>query len=160
MIEMYCENLPIPKISRLSKSYIGKSISKVSLYRYFRMFNILIYYEMKRIKDSLELDGEIEIDETVLYKLRKGRRGRLAKTKVWVFGMVERHTGRCIFYSLKKRRRWKILFLIFKHVKQGSRIFTDCFSTYVNNLVFPKISYLEMIGFDHFPIDHSISKLF
>jgi len=44
--------------------------------------------------------------------------------------------------------------LILKHVKVGSILYSDSFSSYINNVVFPKVSKLETYGYIHYCINH------
>ena len=119
------------------------------------MFDLLSYENAKKCHNILRF---CEIDETLFYKLKKGRNGRILRTKIWVVGIIERNSNKSVFYSMRIRKKWRILSIIFKHVKIGSTIYTDSFSTYINNQSFPKISYLESLGYRHFAIDHSLRK--
>ena len=115
---------------------------------------------MKQLKETMEFASPVEIDETLVYKLRKGLNGRLIKTKLWVVGIIERSSGKFVLYTMKKRKKWLVLCLILKHVKLGTRIYSDCFSIYINNNTIPKQSYLDDLGYDHLSIDHSIGNFF
>ena len=134
---MYMEHLAIKSVVSLF-SILGYSISKNTVYRYFKLFSVLVYH-MRVVKNNLSFSSPVEVDETLIYK---------------------RTTNRFVLYTMKNRKKWKLMSLIFKHVNQGNIIFSDCFSAYVNNQRIPRLSYLDQIGYNHFPIDHSIGKFF
>ena len=55
---------------------------------------------------TLQLQGPVEIDETLLYKIKKGRAdGRLAKIRVWLFGIKWCTTGDMVIYPLLWRNK-------------------------------------------------------
>lgn len=87
----------------------------------------------------------IEIDETYLYKIRKGLHGNLAKLKIWIFGVVSRSTGFAVYYLIEKRNRSTLLKLLKKHVSPGCVLYRDCWSAYINTRVFPPRSHLTML---------------
>jgi len=39
------------------------------------------------------MSGPVEIDETLFYRKKRGRYGRISKIKYWVFGILCRTTG-------------------------------------------------------------------
>ena len=153
---MYLEHIPIKNVINLSGGSFNKNLSRNTVFQYLKMLSVIIFYFMRNMHNSIVFEGPVEVDETLLYKLRKGRRGRLIKTKIWVLGIIDRITNKCIFYPLKRRMKWKVLSLIFRHLRPGATIYTDCFSIYVNNLAVPRVSYLEQMGYNHISIDHSI----
>ena len=159
LIFTYLENLSISTTISLSKQILPSRISRPTIFKYFKLFSCLVYYCIKEIKNHIVFNGPVEVDETLLYRFRKGRLGRTVKKKLWVLGIIDRPTGRCIFYTMKRRFKWLVLSLIIKHVKPGGVIYTDCFSIYVNNQIYPRESYLESLGFIHFAIDHSLRKV-
>lgn len=110
---------------------------------------------MQDILDTFVLNGPIEIDEAVIYKVKRGQ-GRLAKIILWVFGMKCRLTKQVIIYPVIHRTKGNIIPLIQKHVAQGGIIFSDRFSCYFNNRRNPPQSHLEPLGFTHLGINHSI----
>ncbi len=103
------------------------------------------------------LNGPVEIDECLLYKMKRGNVGRLCKTKVWIFGLKCRTTKKYIFYLLFNRTRRIIQKILLRHINKNSVIISDCFSAYVNNRIKPKFSYLKELGYFHLYVNHSIS---
>lgn len=70
----------------------------------------------------------IEIDESAFGK-RKYHRGRQVRTR-WVFGGVERGTGRCFAEVVENRSAATLLPLIEKWIAPGSRIVSDGWQAY------------------------------
>lgn len=90
------------------------------------------------------LAGEIEADESYFGGKRKGRRGRGAKNKVPVFGILERN-GTVKVEVLKDVSAESILNLTVKTVRRGSIVYTDKFRSY-DSLMF--------CGYRHLRVDH------
>jgi len=95
-------------------------------------------------KDNL-LSGEVEADESYFGGRRKGNRGRGARNKVPVFGILERN-GKVKVEVVKDVKAETLLKETIKKVKRGSIIYTDKFRSYDG---------LVMYGFRHERIDHS-----
>jgi len=91
------------------------------------------------------LKGEIEIDETYFGGKGKGPRGRGARNKIPVFGILERN-GIVKVDVLKDVTADSILNLTIKTVRRGSIVYTDKFRSY-DSLMF--------CGYRHLKIDHS-----
>ncbi len=91
------------------------------------------------------LKGEVEIDETYFGGRRKGPRGRGARNKVPVFGILERN-GIVRVDVLKDVTAETILNLTIKTVRRGSIVYTDRFKSY-DSLMF--------CGYRHLRVDHS-----
>ena len=66
LIQMFSENLSVQTTLKVSKIEHGIKISKNTIKKYFKLFNILVFYYMRRLRDGIQLRGEIEIDETVV----------------------------------------------------------------------------------------------
>lgn len=90
------------------------------------------------------LEGEIEADECYFGGRRKGRRGRGAKNKVPVFGILERN-GIVKVEVLRDVTAESILNLTVKTVRRGSIVYTDKFRSY-DSLMF--------CGYRHLRVDH------
>ena len=101
------------------------------------------------------MPGPIEVDEDCLYRMRKGRRGRLAKTKYWVFGLKCRTTKQVVVYPVLYRTKDHLIKIIRSHVPAGATIYSDRFSAYFNNRTNPPTSHLRPYGYTHFGINHS-----
>ena len=97
-------------------------------------------------KDDESLSGEVEMDETYFGGRRKGKRGRGAKGKIPVFGILERE-GKVKVEIVRDVSAESILRETIEKVKRGSIIYTDKFRSYDG---------LIMYGFRHERIDHSL----
>lgn len=80
-------------------------------------------------------DGEmipviVEIDESQFGK-RKYNRGRLNNER-WIFGGIERHSGRCFLIEVEDRSRATLERHIMNHILPGSHIVSDGWSSYYN----------------------------
>ena len=86
----------------------------------------------KNIKTSetkKDFSGEIELDESYFGGRSKENKGRKAKSKIPVFGILER-TGRIHVEIVENVDSKTLLGLTIKKVKRGSLIYTDCFKSY------------------------------
>ena len=66
----------------------------------------------------------VELDETCVFK-PKYQRGRRFRKHRWLFGGVERGSGRCFVALVKKRDANALLNLISRHVRPGTTVITD-----------------------------------
>ena len=117
-------------------------LSYNTVHRLFMLFREKIY--KKTGEDDL-LKGEIEADESYFGGKRRGKRGRGAKNKIPVFGILERG-GKVKVEIVKDVKAETLLKETIKKVKRGSLIYTDKFKSYDG---------LVMYGFRHERIDHS-----
>jgi transposase len=97
-------------------------------------------------KDDQFLAGEIGMDESYFAGKRKGNRGRGAKNKIPVFGILERN-GKVKVEIVRDVSAETLLRETIKKVRRGSLIYTDKFKSYDS---------LVMYGFKHERIDKSI----
>jgi transposase len=97
-------------------------------------------------EDDEFLSGEVEMDESYFGGKRKVKRGRGAKGKIPVFGILERE-GKVKVEIVKDVTAETRLMETIKKVKRGSIIYTDKFKAYDG---------LVMYGFKHERIDKSI----
>ena len=93
---------------------------------------------------ELLLEGEVEADESYFGGRRKGRRGRGARNKVPVLGILERN-GMVKVEVLKNVSAEEILNFTVKTVRRGSIVYTDKFRSY-DSLMF--------CGYRHLRVDH------
>ncbi len=70
------------------------------------------------------LKGKIEADEAYFWGKRKGNRGRGAKNKTIVFGILERN-GKVHVEILKNAKARTLLAGTIRKVKKGSIVYTD-----------------------------------
>ena len=91
-----------------------------------------------------ELSGEIEIDESYFGGKRKGKRGRGARNKAIVFGILERN-GKVYTAVVPDVKAKTLMAKITKKTRKGSVFFTDQFRSYKSLILYGK----------HERIDHS-----
>ena len=89
---------------------------------------------------------EVEIDESKFGK-RKYNRGRVVDGH-WVFGGIERGSGECFLVEVEKRDAATLLPLISQHVRPGSIVLSDEWSSY-NQLT-------ATTGNTHQTVNHSL----
>jgi len=101
-----------------------------------------IVHELAK-KDKI-LKGEIEADESYFGGKRKGMRGRGAKNKTIVFGIMERN-GKVSISIVKDVSAESLINETVKKVRRGSIVYTDKWKSY-DSLMF--------CGYKHLSIDH------
>lgn len=85
----------------------------------------------------------VEIDESMFGKRKYDRGSR--RDGVWVFGMVERGTNRCLLIPVENRTKKTLVDIIKSWVRPGSIIMSDVWSSY---------KCLKHNGFNHLVINH------
>lgn len=86
----------------------------------------------------------VELDETKIGK-RKYNRGKRVEGQ-WVFGGVERESGKCFMMTVEKRDRATLLPIIKDWILPGSTIISDCWKSYDT---------LNQEGYTHLTVNHS-----
>lgn len=116
----YCEELNIEK----SRRYCG--VHETTAIEYLKIFRKCLGYAMSDWLEQGKLGthGIVELDESVFKKKPKYHRGRSGEQK-WVFGMVERQTGRCVLKVVPNRRRETLLPIINTYIQSNSTIYSD-----------------------------------
>jgi len=94
---------------------------------------------------SYQLSGEVEADESYFGGVRKGKRGRGAKGKIAVFGLLKRG-GRVYTAIIPNAKTETLLPIIEQKVKPDSIVYTDTFRSY---------NALDVSDFHHMRINHS-----
>lgn len=92
------------------------------------------------------VDKIVEIDETLVGK-RKYNRGKRVDGQ-WVFGGIERDSGRAFLVPVDKRDRATLLPIIKNSILPGSTIVSDCWKPY---------DILGEEGYNHLTVNHSIT---
>ena len=143
----YSKWLVIIKLFELSVS-ANESASQVGLsYKtVLKAYDILrraIVVELAKTDKALR--GEIEADESYFGGKRKGNRGRGAKNKTIVFGMLERR-GRVSLEILPNVKGETLMDAAVKKARKGSMVYTDLWKGY-NALIFH--------GYKHQTVNHS-----
>ena len=122
---------------------------------YTKLFRYMIHLFIQEYLDNTILPGLVEIDEACIYKIRRGRHGRLAHIVFWVFGLKCRSSKKVVIYPVLNRTRAQLFALIQKHVLPGTKIYSDRFSCHWNNRRDPPESHLVRLGYLHEGINHS-----
>ena len=91
---------------------------------------------------------EVEIDESLFFK-RKANRGQLRDGHGWIFGGIERNTGRCFLVEVARRDRATLLPLIVQYIAPGTRILSDEWASYAQIAAIPGQNY------SHDAVNHS-----
>ena len=135
---------------------IDESNKKVSLLAGFSLRTVITALQrlrdicsLKILHGNVKLGGRgktVEIDESMFGHKRKYNRGRISRG-TWVFGMVERGTGRALAFRVPNRTRQTLVAgLVQQFVKPGTTIISDKFSPYFN---------LNSLGYIHIMVNHS-----
>jgi transposase len=143
----YSKWLALIKLFELSLS--AKTASKQMQLDYkttLRAFDIIRYSILEELaKSDRVLKGKIEEDEAYFGGKRKGNRGRGAKNKTIVFGILERN-GKVHVEIVKNVKAKTLLASTIKKVRKGSIVYTDKWHGY-DSLIFN--------GYKHLSVDHS-----
>jgi len=160
LINLFVENFTIREaFNFINSKFISQSLSEKTIAKYFKLFSQIALHYYDEFHASTLLEGEIEIDETQMFKPKKSSapsRSYVAKS-IWLVGFKERNSGRFLIFPTRQRTEAIFIPLLLKHVKVQSKIYSDCFSIYVNNKKFLTESKLEQYGFIHQFINHKIS---
>jgi hypothetical protein len=90
----------------------------------------------------------VEIDESLFARVKHHRGKDLKKQQIWVFGLRERGTNKCIFRVVEDRTAPVLLDIIVKHVQPGTTIISDCWKSYNS---------INKKGFDHLSVNHPLN---
>jgi transposase len=89
--------------------------------------------------------GQVEVDETYVGGVRRGKRGRGAEGKVAVIGIVQRQ-GKVVATTVPNVRRSTIVPFVTEHVAPDAVLYTD---------EFPSYDHITRFGYKHRRIQHS-----
>jgi transposase-like protein len=90
------------------------------------------------------LTGEVEVDETYMGGMRKGKRGRGAEGKTKVIGAAQRN-GKVVAKVVPDVRRHTIVPFTVQNVDRNAVLFTD---------EFPSYDTMARVGYNHLRISH------
>ncbi|MBW8308551.1 MAG: IS1595 family transposase, partial [Candidatus Paracaedibacteraceae bacterium] len=131
--------------ARCASSLLG--VNKTTAAYYFqRLLEIIAHYIEQESQEVFE--GEIEVDESYFGGTRKGNRGRGAKGKIPVFGLLKRG-GRVYTKIIPDVSSSSLIPIIKRKVIPDSIVYSDCWRGY---------NVLDVSDFKHYRINHS--KLF
>ncbi|WP_295154894.1 IS1595 family transposase [uncultured Brachyspira sp.] len=127
--------------ARTASAIIGVNRKTAILY-YYHLRELIFKYETEKEKEIF--NGEIEVDESYFGGKRKGKRGRGAKDKIPVFGLLKR--GGKVYVKIINNTTSTTLFGIIKEkVQPDSIVYTDSYRSY---------NILDVSEFKHFRINH------
>ena len=107
-----------------------------------------IRQHMADVDGEWPLTGEIEVDETLVGGRHPGKRGRGAKGKTIVFGMLERD-GQIMTKIVASVKSRTLKPIIYRNVAPGSLILSDELSSYHG---------LDTKGYEHQTVDHGAKE--
>ena len=115
--------------SVLKYEFIDKGLNLKTVEHYYNIFNrIAMQYYLNQL-DSIQFEGEVEIDESHLFKPKasKAPHRNNSLNAVWLFGISQRSTRMFIVFPVSNREETNLIKAIFKFIKIGATIFSDCF---------------------------------
>ncbi len=119
------------------------NISRVTISKIFQKLRLRI---MQLTENEEKLSGEIEADESYFGAKRiRGKRGRGARGKVPVFGLLKRY-GKVYTVIVKNCERKQLMPIIKGKILEDSTIYTDGWKSYDS---------LVLNGYKHYRIYHS-----
>jgi transposase-like protein len=98
--------------------------------------------------DRKELENTVEVDETYIGGKHKGKRGRGSENKTPIIGMAERK-GLIKAKVVTNNRCSTVMPIIKEHIKIGSNVMTDEFTTY---------QVLTKNGYNHQTVNHNLGQ--
>ncbi|MGH7240453.1 MAG: IS1595 family transposase [Candidatus Saccharimonadales bacterium] len=104
---------------------IGSDYQAVT--RVYQKLRLAVYHTAEL--EGAKLSGEIEMDEAYFGGRRKGQRGRGARGKSIVFGLLERN-GRVYTRVVEHVSAEELMAIIRKKTRKGSVYYTDTFRSY------------------------------
>lgn len=138
ILKYFSQDFDATKTSSLT-NLTRKTINR--LYHKFR----LRMYQLEE-QDSGKINGEIEVDESYFGAKRvRGKRGRGAKGKVPVVGLLKRN-GKVFTQIIENCKRRELMPIIKGKILEESTIFTDGWKSYDG---------LVLNGYKHYRIYHS-----
>lgn len=121
------------------------NISRKTINRLYQKFRVRIYQLEENNGDNGKLKGEIEIDESYFGARRvRGKRGRGAKGKVPVIGLLKRN-GKVYAQIVENCTRRELMPVIQGKILEESTIYTDGWKSYDG---------LVLNGYKHYRIHH------
>lgn len=147
IIKLWCIQISISKSIDLLKLQNYDCCNKVIQSVYSRIRHLCSYSNKHNPIILGGLQKVVEIDETLLSKVKYNRGSALKRKQVWLFGIVERGVnGRCYLEIVPNRKAETLLQIIYDHVAEGSIIISDSWSSY------KKIK--ELKNFTHLTVNH------
>ncbi|KAG0431935.1 hypothetical protein DMUE_5527 [Dictyocoela muelleri] len=121
---------------------VGLSRTTITKLKY-RIENKIILFNKKSQLKLGGMDSIVEIDESLMASAKYGK-GRYPE-QTWVFGIIERETGRCYIKVVEDRKRSTLEKIINEIVVKSTIVCTDQAKVYGS---------LNEIGYIHFDVCH------
>ncbi len=141
--ERLIEHFVAGTTARTAVALVG--VNKNTAAYYFQRLRELIY---EMTEEDTAFSGEVEVDESYFGGRRKGKRGRGAKGKVPVFGLLKRG-GRVYTKIIPDAKAATLMPIMRQRILPDSIVYTDSWRSY---------NVLDVSEFKHYRINHS--KLF
>ena len=141
--ERLMEHFVAGTTARTAAALVG--VNKTTAAYYFQRLRELIY---QAVEINTPFNGEIEVDESYFGGRRKGKRGRGAKGKVPVFGLLKRG-GKVYTKIIPNAKASTLMPIMQEKIQPDSIVYSDSLPSY---------NVLDISEFKHYRINHS--KLF
>ena len=91
----------------LGYHFINEGLNQKTVYRYFCIFNTIVHDYVYNKMQSKVLDGDVEFDETYLFKEKKSSAPHrpYSNNTQWLFGIRKRDTSELIYCSTSSKKR-------------------------------------------------------
>ena len=132
MIKLYCDYFDSQQYLNIVNNYFDEHISERTIRSFFKKIKLAINTYVSREMSTMIFDGEVEIDETPVYREKPGYLfARGYQIKVWFVGLRQRDdTKKFLIYPVLWRNRETLLRIILRRCVPGTVIYTDCWSAY------------------------------
>ena len=147
-IKYWAAQVSIKKGICLAEMDNEKTICKETVIKLYQKLRNVCTRDLN--KATIKLGGKgksVEIDESLVAKVKHNVGKDLARPQIWVFGFVERIRDLVYLSIVPDRTAFTLLQIIYDHVLNGSTIYSDSWSSY------SKIS--EIGEFQHKTVNHS-----
>ena len=138
--ERLIEHFVAGTTARTAAALVG--VNKNTAAYYFQRLRELIYEMTEKVSP---FSGEVEVDESYFGGRRKGKRGRGAKGKVPVFGLLKRG-GKVYTKIIPDAKAATLMPIIRQRILPDSIVYTDSWRSY---------NVLDVSEFKHYRINHS-----
>ena len=105
LVYYFSQDFTDREIDNILKPLPSVAITYCTVRRYTRLLRQILHLFVQNILQETRLDGPVEIDESCIYKLKRGRNGRLARITYRVIGLKCRTSGQTIIYPVLYRNR-------------------------------------------------------
>ena len=118
-----------------------------SVYNWYNLYRDIMSRAL--IESPVRLGGvgvTVEIDESKWGYKRKYNRGRLVKEGIWIFGIIERGTGKVALFTCSARSAGELIPKINRIVLPGTSIMSDEWAAYRS---------MSQQGYHHTTVNHT-----